>query len=74
MKSARQTAFEILLRVHRDGAYSNLTVDSMLNENTALDGRDTAFVCALVYGTLERLISIDYNLSLFNSVKTSFYS
>ncbi len=65
MKSARQTAFEILLRVHRDGAYSNLTVDSMLNENTALDGRDTAFVCALVYGTLERLISIDYNLSLY---------
>lgn len=65
MKNARQTAFEALLRVHRDGAYSNLAIDSMLNENTSLDDRDRAFVCAIVYGTLDRQIVIDYNLGLY---------
>lgn len=65
MKSARQTAFEILLRIHRDGAYSNIAVDAMLSENGDLDSRDAAFVSALVYGTLDRMISLDYNLSLY---------
>ena len=65
MKSARQTAFEILLKIQKDGAYSNLAVDSVLTENTELDSRDIAFVSALVYGTTERRISVDYNLSLY---------
>ena len=65
MKSARQTAFEILLKIQKDGAYSNLAVDSLLSENSELDSRDSAFVSALVYGTTERRISVDYNLSLY---------
>ncbi len=65
MKSARQVAFEALLKIHRDGAYSNLVVDSLLKENKGLDERDKAFVCNIVYGTLDRLIIIDYNLSLY---------
>ncbi len=65
MKSARQVAFEALLKVHRDGAYSNLVLDSLLKENSELDERDRAFVCNLVYGTLDRLILIDYNLGLY---------
>ncbi|MBQ3006855.1 MAG: 16S rRNA (cytosine(967)-C(5))-methyltransferase RsmB [Clostridia bacterium] len=65
MKSARQVAFEALLKVHKDGAYSNLAVDSLLKDNPGLDERDRAFVCNLVYGTLDRLMLIDYNLSLY---------
>lgn len=65
MKSARQVAFEALLKIHRDGAYSNLVVDSLLKENSDLDERDKAFVCNLVYGTLDRRILIDYNLGLY---------
>ena len=65
MKSARQVAFEALLKVHKDGAYSNLVVDSLLKENPELDERDKAFVCNIVYGTLDRLILIDYNLGLY---------
>ena len=65
MKSARQVAFEALLKIHRDGAYSNLVVDSLLKENPDLDERDKAFVCNLVYGTLDRRILIDYNLGLY---------
>ena len=65
MKNARQIAFEALLKVHKDGAYSNLIIDSLLKENPGLDERDKAFVCNIVYGTLDRLMLIDYNLSLY---------
>ncbi len=65
MKNARQTAFEALLKVHKDGAYSNLVLDGLLKENDGLDERDRAFVSNIVYGTLDRLILIDYNLSLY---------
>lgn len=65
MKSARQVAFEALLKVHKDGAYSNLVVDSLLKENPDLDERDKSFICNIVYGTLDRLILIDYNLGLY---------
>lgn len=65
MKNARQVAFEALLKVHKDGAYSNLVVDSLLKDHPELDERDKAFVCNIVYGTLDRLILIDYNLGLY---------
>ncbi len=65
MKSARQTAFEALLKIHKDGAYSNLAVDSVLKDNDSLDERDKAFVTNVIYGTLDRLMLIDYNLSLY---------
>ena len=65
MKSARQIAFEALLKIHKDGAYSNLIIDSMIKENPSLDERDRAFISNIVYGTLDRLILIDYNLGLY---------
>lgn len=64
MKNARQSAFEILLKIEKDGAYSNLTIDSTLS-SAALDARDKAFVSALVYGVTERKLTVDYQLSLY---------
>ncbi|MCM1392227.1 MAG: 16S rRNA (cytosine(967)-C(5))-methyltransferase RsmB, partial [Ruminococcus sp.] len=63
MKSARQIAFEILMKIERDSAYSNLTLDSILTASQ-LDTRDKSFVSALVYGVVERKLTIDYQLSL----------
>ena len=65
MKSARQIAFEALLKIHKDGAYSNLVLDGLLKENPGLEERDKSFVCNIVYGTLDRLILIDYNIGLY---------
>ena len=62
MKTARQTAFEVLNKIERDKSYSNLTLDSFLY-SANLSGADNAFVSALVYGVLERSISLDYCLS-----------
>lgn len=65
MKSPRQIAFEALLKIHKEGAYSNLVLDNMFKQNPQLDERDKAFISNLVYGSLDRLIIIDYNLSLY---------
>ncbi len=53
-----------MLKIEKDKAFSNLIVDSALNNND-LPGADRAFFTALVYGTTERLITLDYNLSLY---------
>ena len=58
----RFLAYKILNKIERDKAYSNITVDAVLNENEATSA---PFVCALVYGVLERKITIDYILSKF---------
>lgn len=62
MKNAREVAFEALLRVEKDGAYSNLVLDGQIRQQTP-SAKDTAFACALFYGVLERLITLDYALS-----------
>ncbi|MDR1630369.1 MAG: 16S rRNA (cytosine(967)-C(5))-methyltransferase RsmB [Oscillospiraceae bacterium] len=63
MGDARRTAFDILNRVERDGAYSNLLLKETL-AGSDLDARDAAFAHSLVSGVLERLYTLDYLLSL----------
>ncbi len=64
MKTARQTAFEILNRIQKDNSYSNLVLDSFL-ERSKLPQIEKAFASALVYGVIERLITLDYELSQY---------
>ena len=66
MKSARQTAFEILNKIQRDNSYSKLALDHALDKADT-DNKDKKFVSALVYGVTERRITLDYNLSLYLS-------
>ena len=67
MKSARLTAFEILDGVFRNSSYSNLALDSALKE---ADSKDRAFISQLVYGVIERKITLDYLLSLHLKSRT----
>ena len=66
MKSARQTAFEILNKIQRDNSYSNLALDHALDKADT-DNKEKKFVSALVYGVTERRITLDYNFSLYLS-------
>ena len=61
-KSARQVAFEILLKIEKDKAYSNLAIDSAIKAS-GRDSTDCAFISRLVYGVTERKITLDYILS-----------
>lgn len=66
MKTARQTAFEILNKIQRDNSYSNLALDSVLDKTQA-DSTDKRLISAIVYGVVERKLTLDYNLSLYLS-------
>ncbi len=61
-KSARQIAFEILLKIEKDKAYSNLAIDSAVKAFSP-DSTDCAFISRLVYGVTERKITLDYVIS-----------
>ncbi len=58
----RQTAFQILNRIERGNAYSNLVLDAQLKQGNV---GSSAFITALVYGVTERKITLDYILSAF---------
>ena len=61
-KPARQIAFEILLKIEKDKAYSNLAIDSAVKAFCP-DSTDCAFISRLVYGVTERKITLDYIIS-----------
>lgn len=56
----RQTAFQVLNRIERGNAYSNLVLDAQLKQSGAAH---SAFITALVYGVTERKITLDWILS-----------
>lgn len=70
MQTPRKMALDILLKVEKNKSYSNLLIDSQLNESE-MKGRDAAFLTALVYGVLENLICLDYFISHFSSRKAA---
>lgn len=63
----RQTAFRVLNRIERNSAYSNLALDAELRQNRDQEENAafSSFVTALVYGVLERKITLDWFLSGF---------
>ncbi len=66
MKSSRKAAFEILLKIHKDKAYSNLALDASLDGGN-FSPVERGFISALVYGVTERIITLDYQLSKYLS-------
>jgi len=57
-------AVSILMRIEKDNAYSNITLSSFFKD-TEITSEEKAFVAALVYGVLDRKITLDYVLSNF---------
>lgn len=66
-KSPRLIAFELLHRILNDNSYSNLVLESYLNDIE--ETSDRAFITALVYGVVERLITLDYFIDKYVSSK-----
>ena len=64
--TARQAAFNILIRIERNNAYSNLAIDSQLGK-TELDSRDRALATALTMGVVDKKLTLDSTLSHYLS-------
>lgn len=67
MPNARAVAFSVLLKIEQDGAYSNIALNHAIRENR-LSGVDSAFASALVYGVLERQITLDYIIRQYSKI------
>ena len=62
MSNSRLTAFDILYGIFSNDAYSNIALDKNLD---GVDSKDKPFVTALVYGVIERKLTLKY-LSLIH--------
>lgn len=67
MKNSRLTAFEVINGVLRENAYSNLSLEKALD---GAENKDKAFVTRLVYGVLERKLTLDYVINIYLKSKT----
>ncbi len=65
MANPRKSAVKALIKVEADGGYSNLVIDSVI-EQDGLERADAALATALFYGVLDRKITIDYILSKYS--------
>ncbi len=61
MSTARELAVTALVQWERDSTFSNIMLDNLL-KNASLSKTDAAFATRLVYGTLERLLTLDWLL------------
>lgn len=66
----REVAAETLMEILAEGAYSNIALRRALQRNGAMSRQERAFVTEVVNGTLRSLISIDYLLNAFSTIRT----
>lgn len=64
MPNARQTAANILVKIEKDNSYSNLSINSFF-KSLEFSSQDKALITTLVYGVIERKITLDYILKKF---------
>ena len=64
MANPRKLAASALVKIERDNAYSNITLNAFLKD-TDLTPQDKGLFSALVYGVLDRKITLDFVLSKF---------
>ncbi|RYL92910.1 16S rRNA (cytosine(967)-C(5))-methyltransferase RsmB [Sporolactobacillus sp. THM19-2] len=65
---ARETALNLLLDVSERHAYSQIVLNDTLPES-GLSARDKSLVTALVYGVLQRQLTLDYYIDFFTAGK-----
>jgi len=63
MAEAREVAYAALRRFEENDAYSNIVLDTLLEES-GLSGRDKSFCAKLFYGVLENKLLLDYNIAV----------
>ena len=68
MQSTREVALRVLCQIEYEGAYPNLALNEALSTSD-LEERDRAFVSELVYGTLRYVITEDYVIRHYSSIR-----
>lgn len=63
-KKVREVAFEALLKIENEEAYSNLLVNNIIKQGM-VSGKDTGLFTEIVYGTIQRIKTLDFFLKPF---------
>lgn len=63
-KNVREVAFEVLLKIENEEAYSNLLVNSVIKQRT-VNEKDIGLFTEIVYGTVQRKKTLDFFLTQF---------
>ena len=67
MKNAREEALKILYRVEYEGAYPNIAIKDALKDGFSV--QDKAFVTNIVYGVINRKLTLDYIIAQKSKIK-----
>lgn len=62
MISAREAAYRSLIRCYKDNKFANLEIDSAIKKYS-LEGAERNLYTVLVYGSIERMITLDHYIS-----------
>ena len=62
MQNIRKTVYSSLLSCEKDGKFSNIEADTVL-KNGDFSEKDRAFYTALLYGVIEKKITLDYQIA-----------
>lgn len=68
MVNARETAMKVIYDVEFNGAYSNMALKKALN-NSDFAQQDKALITSLVYGVIDKKITLDYAISKFSKLR-----
>jgi 16S rRNA (cytosine967-C5)-methyltransferase len=68
MANVRNIAYHVLYRVLYEDAYSAIAVNNAVREEK-LSGVDVSFLSALVYGVLERKLTLEYMIRQYSSIR-----
>mgnify|MGYP001205239559 FL=1 len=67
-QTIRSAATDLLTRVDKSGGYSHLLVDQVIKRNN-FSSKDAGLFTEIVYGTLQRRLTLEYYLSTFITKK-----
>ena len=66
VKNEQQLALDVLLDVYRNSSYSNLSLNKLLPKGRGKQAKTNAFVTALVYGVIERDLTLEYLMNQYS--------
>ena len=68
-KNPRELVLEMLIKIFEEGQYCHTVIRQTLSEYSELGKRDRAFVTRLCRGTVERCLTLDFEIEKYASLK-----
>lgn len=70
-KTSREIVLDLLMDIIENKNFSHRVLNTTLNKYIDLSKQDRAFITRICEGTVERLITIDYILDLYSTIKVN---